>query len=479
MTVGLLSLLAVLVLAFLRVPLAFALLSVSLAGIGIVMGFDVARSLVPMTISEAVFSYELAVVPMFILMGNILARSGISDDLFRAANAFLGPVRGGLALSTMVTCAGFSAVCGSSLATAATMSKVAYPSMKRYGYSDQLASATIAAGGTLGILIPPSIILMIYGILTQTNIGDLFVAAVIPGILGLVMYLGVVYAIACISPQDAPRGERTTTAEKIRSLRGVWPFTLLFVVIIGGLYGRLFTATEAAGLGAGLALILSIAQRRMSWASFRQIFVETATTSVMLYSVLFGALLFAKLISFSGLGEGMLAATSSSTPRSAARAPPTRPSPTRTATASARRTCVTPPCASASPRSGSTRSPPTPRTTPPASPVRSPTSPPAWPSVPVVIDTNVFVAALRSAGGASRQGNRGGERNRGGTPISAEGGTRVVFGMALFAAAAAPTGDRRRGGFCRSAGRREGGGGRNARRVRDGLVRSGRSSYRA
>ena len=243
---------------------------------------------------------------MFILMGNILARSGISDDLFRAANAFLGPVRGGLALSTMVTCAGFSAVCGSSLATAATMSKVAYPSMKRYGYSDQLASATIAAGGTLGILIPPSIILMIYGILTQTNIGDLFVAAVIPGILGLVMYLGVVYAIACISPQDAPRGERTTTAEKIRSLRGVWPFTLLFVVIIGGLYGRLFTATEAAGLGAGLALILSIAQRRMSWASFRQIFVETATTSVMLYSVLFGALLFAKLISFSGLGEGML-----------------------------------------------------------------------------------------------------------------------------------------------------------------------------
>ena len=306
MTVGLLSLLAVLVLAFLRVPLAFALLSVSLAGISVVMGVDVARSLVPMTISEAVFSYELAVVPMFILMGNILARSGISDDLFRAANAFLGPVRGGLALSTMVTCAGFSAVCGSSLATAATMSKVAYPSMKRYGYSDQLASATIAAGGTLGILIPPSIILMIYGILTQTNIGDLFVAAVIPGILGLVMYLGVVYAIACISPQDAPRGERTTTAEKIRSLRGVWPFTLLFVVIIGGLYGRLFTATEAAGLGAGLALILSIAQRRMTWASFRQIFVETATTSVMLYSVLFGALLFAKLISFSGLGEGIL-----------------------------------------------------------------------------------------------------------------------------------------------------------------------------
>lgn len=306
MTVGLLSLLAVLVLAFLRVPLAFALLSVSLGGIGVVMGWDVARSLVPMTISEAVFSYELAVVPMFILMGNILARTGISDDLFRAANAFLGPVRGGLALSTMATCAGFSAVCGSSLATAATMSKVAYPSMKRYGYSDALASATIAAGGTLGILIPPSIILMIYGILTQTNIGHLFVAGVVPGLLGLLMYLLVIYAVARISPQDAPRGERTTMAEKLHALRGVWPFTLLFVLIIGGLYGKLFTATEAAGMGAGLALILSMVQGRMSWQDFRHIFIETATTSVMLYSVLFGALLFAKLISFSGLGEGIL-----------------------------------------------------------------------------------------------------------------------------------------------------------------------------
>jgi tripartite ATP-independent transporter DctM subunit len=306
MTAGLLSLLAVLVLAFLRVPLAFALLSVSLAGIGVVMGWDVARSLVPMTISEAVFSYELAVVPMFILMGNILARTGISDDLFRAANAFLGPVRGGLALSTMVTCAGFSAVCGSSLATAATMSKVAYPSMKRYGYSDSLASATIAAGGTLGILIPPSIILMIYGILTQTNIGHLFIAGVIPGLLGLLMYLLVIYAIARISPQDAPRGEGTTMAEKLHALRGVWPFTLLFVLIIGGLYGRIFTATEAAGMGAGLALILALVQRRMSWQDFRHIFIETATTSVMLYTVLFGAMLFAKLISFSGLGEGIL-----------------------------------------------------------------------------------------------------------------------------------------------------------------------------
>mgnify|MGYP000023171741 FL=1 len=185
MTIGIYSLIAVLILAFLRVPLGIALLSVSIAGISFLNGWEVARVMVPMTLSEAVFSYELAVVPLFILMGNVLSRTGISQDLFRAANAFLSPVRGGLALATMVTCAGFSAVCGSSFATAATMAKVAYPSMKRYGYSESLSSATIAAGGTLGILIPPSIILMIYGILTQTNIGHLFVAGVLPGLLGL------------------------------------------------------------------------------------------------------------------------------------------------------------------------------------------------------------------------------------------------------------------------------------------------------
>ena len=161
MTIGIYSLIAVLMLAFLRVPLGIALLSVSIAGISFLNGWEVARVMVPMTLSEAVFSYELAVVPLFILMGNVLSRTGISHDLFRAANAFLSPVRGGLALATMVTCAGFSAVCGSSFATAATMAKVAYPSMKRYGYSESLSSATIAAGGTLGILIPPSIILMI------------------------------------------------------------------------------------------------------------------------------------------------------------------------------------------------------------------------------------------------------------------------------------------------------------------------------
>ncbi|TYL46906.1 TRAP transporter large permease [Marinomonas sp. IMCC 4694] len=306
MMTGLIALIAVLALAFLRVPLAFALLGVSIIGLGVLLGAESSISMVSMTITEAVFSYELAVVPLFILMGNVLSRTGISSDLFRAANAYLGHVRGGLALSTMVTCAGFSAVCGSSLATAATMSKVAYPSMKKYGYSNSLASASIAAGGTLGILIPPSIILMIYGILTQTNIGQLFVAGVIPGLLGLTFYMLAIYVIAILRPAEAPRGEKSTTVEKYYALKGVWPFCLLFVLIIGGIYAKIFTATEAAGMGAGFALLVSMFQKRISIADFKVIFLDSAFTSVMLYCVLFGAMLFAKLIAFSGLGESLL-----------------------------------------------------------------------------------------------------------------------------------------------------------------------------
>lgn len=307
MTIGLISLVAVLLLAFARVPLGISLLMVSITGISVINGFEVARTMVPMTLTEAVFSYELAVVPLFILMGNILSRTGISDDLFKAAYAFLGTIRGGLALATMVTCAGFSAVCGSSFATAATMAKVAYPSMKRYGYADSLSSATIAAGGTLGILIPPSIILMIYGILTQTNIGHLFIAGVIPGILGLLLYMLAILIMVRFKPELAPVADQTQAdPHRWKSLLGVLPFCTLFLVIIGGLYLGLFTATEAGGIGAGAALIIAMLQRRLSRQTFFTTFVETVNTSVMLYVVLFGAMLFAKLISFSGLADGLL-----------------------------------------------------------------------------------------------------------------------------------------------------------------------------
>ena len=302
MILGVTSLAAILMLAFLRVPLGFALLGVSLSGLAWLAGPQLAGSMLAMTISENAFSYDLAVLPMFVLMGNILAATGISDDLFRAANAWLGARRGGLALATMVSCAGFASVSGSSFATAATMSKVAYPPMKSFGYSDKLASATIAAGGTLGILIPPSTILILYGILTETSIGDLFIAGIGPGVLGLLLYALVVVVISHLRPEEAPRAEPQPLDEKLRALSGVWPFALLFLTIIGGIYLKLFTPTEAAGMGAGFAILIAMLLGRLNLKILSEAFRETVMTTVMLYVVLFGAMLLAKLISMSGMG---------------------------------------------------------------------------------------------------------------------------------------------------------------------------------
>ncbi|MCU9849013.1 TRAP transporter large permease [Defluviimonas sp. WL0024] len=307
MIVGSIAMAVAILLAFLRVPLAFALLAVSVTGIGFAINWNIAFQLVPLTISDAVLSYDLAVVPMFILMGNVISKTGIAQDLFRAAYAFVGNVRGGLALSTMVACSGFSAVCGSSYATAATMAKVAYPSMKQYKYSDELAAGTIAAGGTLGILIPPSIIMVVYGILTQTNIGDLFIAGVVPGVFGLALYMLAIRFIAARDPSHAPQGEKTPWPEKLKALSGVWPFLLLFSLIIGGLYAKLFTPTEAAGMGAGLAILIATFHGRLTWSVLRAVIIDTAYTSVSLYTVLFGALMLSKLLTLSGLAAGVLA----------------------------------------------------------------------------------------------------------------------------------------------------------------------------
>lgn len=306
MIVGFISMAAVILLAFLRVPLGIALMTVSLTGLTYITSMTTAATLFPMTVSEAVLSYDLAVVPMFIMMGNVISRTGIAQDLFRAAYAYLGSVRGGLSLATMVSCAGFGSVCGSSYATAATMAKVAYPSMRRYGYSDSLASATIAAGGTLGILIPPSIIMVIYGIITQTNIGDLFIAGVLPGLLGLSLYMVAILYVAWRRPEEAPKGERSSWAERFASLRGIWPFIFLFGLIIGGLYGKLFTATEAAGIGAGMSVLVSFLHGRLPLKVLRAIILETAYTSISLYVVLFGAMMLSKLLTMSGLSVGIL-----------------------------------------------------------------------------------------------------------------------------------------------------------------------------
>ena len=250
---------------------------------------------------ETGFAYTLSVIPLFILMGNFVARAGLAHELFQAAYAFIGHLRGGLAHATVAACAGFGAICGSSIATAATMSKVAYPTMKKLGYSDSLSTGVMAAGGTLGIMIPPSTIMVIYGIITETNIGKLFAAGVIPGILTALLLMAAIWLMTLHDPDHAPAGERTSWPNRWRALRGIWGVALLVVVVLGGIYGGFFTATEGAGFGASGAFLFALARGRLSWEILFEVLVESARTTAMLFTLLIAATLFANFVNFTSM----------------------------------------------------------------------------------------------------------------------------------------------------------------------------------
>jgi tripartite ATP-independent transporter DctM subunit len=243
-------------------------------------------------------NYTLSVIPLFILMGNFVTRAGMSQELFRAAYAFVGHMRGGLAMATVVACAGFGAICGSSIATAATMAKVAYPSMKELGYSDRLSTGAIAAGGTLGILIPPSTLMVIYGVMTETNIGKMFAAGILPGILATFLLCLAVQWTVFKDPKSGPRGEKSTWAQRLRALEGIWGVALLFILVMGGIYGGVFTATEGAGIGAFGALCIALWRRALSWRTFLDALVESGRTTAMLFAILTGALMFAEFVNY-------------------------------------------------------------------------------------------------------------------------------------------------------------------------------------
>ncbi len=302
MTEALAGLAAFLALAFfLRVPLAFAMGVVGFAGVAYKLNPGAAASLVAQVTYETGLAYTLSVVPLFILMGNFVVRSGMSDELYHAAYTFLGHRRGGLAMSTVVACAGFGAICGSSVATAATFTKVAYPSMRRFGYSDSLAAGAIAAGGTLGILIPPSILMVIYGIITESNIGKLFIAGIIPGILATVLLCLAVAWITWRNPQAGPPGEAHSRAERIAATKKVWPEVLLFLCVIGGIYGGVFTATEGAGMGAGAACLFAIVRRTLNWRTLADVLLESVYTTSMIFMILIGAMIFASFVNYTSM----------------------------------------------------------------------------------------------------------------------------------------------------------------------------------
>jgi len=291
----------VFVLAFARVPLAVAMTIAGIGGLGLMRGWQPAFASTSQTIFETGFQYILSVIPLFVLMGNLVARAGMARELFTAANAFVGHRKGGLAMASVIASGGFGSICGSSIATAATMSKVAYPQMKAHGYKDTLATGSIAAGGTLGILIPPSTILVIYGIITETDIGKLFIAGILPGIVAIVCLCLAVVFVTWRDPQAGPPAERFTWPQRLAAIRGIWGVALLFGLVIGGIYGGVFTATEGAGVGAAGSFLFALARRTLTLRVMMDILIESARTTAMLFSILIGAMIFTNFINFTSM----------------------------------------------------------------------------------------------------------------------------------------------------------------------------------
>jgi tripartite ATP-independent transporter DctM subunit len=279
-------------LMLLRVPVGMAMGLVGVTGYGYLVGGAPALKLVGQTSMRTVTDYTFGVIPMFLLMGAFVSASGVSRELFRAANAAVGHLKGGLGIATIAACGGFAAISGSSVATAATFSAVAYPEMRRFGYPKAFATGVIAAGGTLGAMLPPSTVLAVYGIITQQDIGKLFMAGILPGILAASMHMITIWVITVVRPGYLPAGPRASWAARRASLRDVWAPLLLFAFVIGGLYGGLFTPTEAGGMGAGGAFLIGVARGRLPRAAIRQSLLQATRTAAAVFTILIGALLF-------------------------------------------------------------------------------------------------------------------------------------------------------------------------------------------
>ena len=301
---ALLGFAAMFALMALRVPIAFSMAAVGVVGIALMRSVPAAFSSAATEIMD-VASYTLSVVPLFVLMGNLVTRAGMSTELYQAAYSFIGHRRGGLAMSTVLACAGFGAICGSSIATAATMARVAMPEMRRFGYDKAFAAGTIAAGGTLGILIPPSVIMVIYGIMTEQSIGALFAAGVVPGAIATLFYLGTAWNCVRRNPSLGPPGERTSWAGRLLALRHIWGVILLFIIVMGGMYGGLFTPTEAAGVGAMGGFLFALSRGRLTPKILLEVLTESAQMTAMLFTILIGASIFANFVNFTSLPQDL------------------------------------------------------------------------------------------------------------------------------------------------------------------------------
>ncbi|MDQ0137801.1 tripartite ATP-independent transporter DctM subunit [Neorhizobium galegae] len=287
-------------LMLLRVPVGMAMGLVGVTGFGLLAGFGPALKLIGQTSMRTVTDYTFGVIPMFLLMGAFVSNSGMSRELFRAANTFIGHLKGGLGLATIVACAGFAAISGSSVATAATFSTVAYPEMRRFNYPQSFAAGTIAAGGTLGAMFPPSTVLVVYGIMTEQDISRLFMAGIVPGILAVLMYMVTIIIIGMVRPDMLKAAPKSSWSERLGAVKDVWAPLVLFFFVIGGLYGGLFTPTEAGGVGAGGAFIIGVLRRKLDRQKILISLLQATRTAAAVFTVLIGALIFGYFLTITG-----------------------------------------------------------------------------------------------------------------------------------------------------------------------------------
>uniref|UniRef100_E6VGR6 TRAP transporter large permease protein n=1 Tax=Rhodopseudomonas palustris (strain DX-1) TaxID=652103 RepID=E6VGR6_RHOPX len=291
-TVAVIGFVILFVLMLLRVPVGMAMGLVGVTGFGYLTGLEPALKLVGQTTMRTVTDYSFGVIPMFLLMGAFVSASGISRELFRAGNTFVGHWKGGLGIATIGACGGFAAISGSSVATAATFSAVAYPEMRRYGYPQSFSTGVIAVGGTLGAMLPPSTVLAVYGIITQQDIGKLFIAGILPGLLAIVMHMITIWIIGVARPGFLPAGPKSSWSDRLAAFRDVWSPLLLFVFVIGGLYGGFFIPTEAGAVGAVGAFLIGVARGKLSRDGILQSLLQATRTAAAVFTILIGAICF-------------------------------------------------------------------------------------------------------------------------------------------------------------------------------------------
>jgi C4-dicarboxylate transporter DctM subunit len=299
--IGALSIVALIILIFLRIWIGVCMVLIGFIGYGVLGSWNHALLHAGLEPYSNIAFYPITVIPLFILMGAVVSNTGVAADLYKTAYTWIGRLRGGLAMSTVVACAGFAAICGSSAATAATMGKVALPEMKKYNYDDKLASGSVAAGGTMGILIPPSMGFILYGILCEVNIGKLFMAGIIPGVLEALFYMVTIWIMCKWKPNMGPPAAGTTFKAKIISLRGTWAMLALFLLVMGGIYRGIFTPTEAGSIGAFGAIVISFIDRKLTWTTLRGSVVETAQTTAMIVFMIVGAFMLMRFLAISQL----------------------------------------------------------------------------------------------------------------------------------------------------------------------------------